>query len=794
MQAMKRILPTVARCAVALMTLLLPQTTTVRGQGAAPVTRLTVNDVIIVGNQMQTSEQLKVQLRTQAGKEFNQDTIEEDVRTLHKTNQFSTVRADVQQDGQGGVKVYFLVRELPHLVDKVVFLGAKHMKDDDLHSTSGIYTGRPLNPNLNKIACQKIVQKYNEQGRPFASCVLVKGGQLGDTEVVFQITEGPKVAVKAIEFVGNHFVTGPRLATQVKSSTQWFHCIGGTYVPAMAEADINELMKYYRTFGFHDVRVSLETRWESDGSLVTLIFHIEEGQRYRVQDVPQVHGVKSVPHEQLEALSQVKPGDWYNEPAVTGDIKRIQDYIGYMGREARVMPETVWSKDVTGLCTVQYQVEERPPARVGQIFIIGNTRTRQNVILRQVPLYPGQILTYPDLQLAENNLKRLGIFAGTGQGGPGGGPDGAAPTVKVLDPESESVFKDLLVEVQETNTGSLIFGVGVNSNSGLTGSIVLNERNFDLFRPPLTIDDLFNGVAWRGAGQEFRVEAMPGTQLSRYMATFREPFLFDTPYSLTNSAYYYTRIYNEYYEQREGARMTLGRQFTRFWNVSLGGRIENIAVNNVPTGAPIDYQSVEGNNFLFGLRGSVALDTRDSFLRATRGGQLELSYEECLGEFTFPLINLVANKYWTTFQRADGSGRQVLVYHGQAGWAGTNTPVYERFFAGGFTTIRGFQFRGVGPDINGFKVGGDFLLLNSLEYQVPVKANDSIYLVGFVDSGTVGARISDINPYRVAAGFGIRFVVPMMGPVPIALDFGFPIVKGPNDVTQVFNFWMGFSR
>src|SRR6516165_9284389 len=106
---------------------------------------------------------------------------------------------------------------------------------------------------------------------------------------------------------------------------------------------------------------------------------------------------------------------------------------------------------------------------------------------------------------------------------------------------------------------------------------------------------------------------------------------------------------------------------------------------------------------------------------------------------------MLANKYWTTYQRPDGSGRHVVVYRGMFGLASSTTPVYERFFAGGFTTIRGFQFRGVGPNVNGFFIGGDFMLLNSLEYQIPVKANDQIYLVGFVDSGTVSQRINDFN-------------------------------------------------
>src|SRR5207302_163577 len=97
---------------------------------------------------------------------------------------------------------------------------------------------------------------------------------------------------------------------------------------------------------------------------------------------------------------------------------------------------------------------------------------------------------------------------------------GGRPTVQVLEPESDSPFKDVLVNIQEMPTGSLIFGVGVNSDAGLTGTVALNERNFDITRFPTSFDDLLSGHAFRGAGQEFRIEAMPGTQVQRYTATF----------------------------------------------------------------------------------------------------------------------------------------------------------------------------------------------------------------------------------------------------------------------------------
>ena len=107
------------------------------------------------------------------------------------------------------------------------------------------------------------------------------------------------------------------------------------------------------------------------------------------------------------------------------------------------------------------------------------------------------------------------------------------------------------------------------------------------------------------------------------------------------------------------------------------------------------------------------------------------------------------------------------------------------------TACAGFEWRGVGPDINGFKIGGDFMTLNSAEVQVPILPNDACYGVLFCDTGTDEEHV-DLKNYRVAVGFGLRICVPMLGPVPIALDFGFPIREAPSDYKQVFSFWMGF--
>jgi outer membrane protein insertion porin family len=127
--------------------------------------------------------------------------------------------------------------------------------------------------------------------------------------------------------------------------------------------------------------------------------------------------------------------------------------------------------------------------------------------------------------------------------------------------------------------------------------------------------------------------------------------------------------------------------------------------------------------------------------------------------------------------------------------SGGDTPIYDHYFAGGFSTLRGFDFRGASPRQLGVTVGGEFMLLNSAEYLFPITADDTLRGVVFCDTGTVQPTIGNwTDRYRVAPGFGLRVTIPAMGPAPIALDFAFPIVKEPADERQVFSFFVGFLR
>lgn len=352
---------------------------------------------------------------------------------------------------------------------------------------------------------------------------------------------------------------------------------------------------------------------------------------------------------------------------------------------------------------------------------------------------------------------------------------------------------DLDIYATEGRTGRMMFGVGVNSDAGVVGNVVVDESNFDIWRWPRNWSDIVDGRAWRGGGQRFRLEAVPGDQVSRYMLQWTDPFFMHTDYSLSLSGFYFNRFYDDWRENRLGGRVSLGKQLDPFWSVSTAFRYEEVELEDPATPTPFALTSALGDNQLITATISVTHDTRDASILPGAGHYAQASYEQAFGDFQYPRFEGEFRQYFTTFQRADGSGKQVLSMSGNVGWSGDDTPIFERFYAGGFQTFRGFRFRGVTPREFGVGTGGNFSFLGSVEYRLPVTANDMIQVVGFSDFGTIEEDTSFDN-FRVSVGAGLRLTIPAMGPVPLAFDFAFPIVKQDIDERQVFSFYVGINR
>lgn len=367
-------------------------------------------------------------------------------------------------------------------------------------------------------------------------------------------------------------------------------------------------------------------------------------------------------------------------------------------------------------------------------------------------------------------------------GGPLAWPDGRIPA-------------DLVINVEETTTGRFMVGAGVNSDAGVTGQITIDEQNFDWRRFPSSVDQIIDGTAFRGGGQRLRIEAMPGTRVQRYMVNFVEPYLWDTPVSLSLSGFLFDRNYFDWAERRLGGRAGLGYRLTPDLSVNVSGRGENVNIRNPRIRGVDALEDVLGDNQLWSGKVTVTHDTRDVPFFPTTGHMLELSYEQAFGDFDFPHATIDYRRYHLLMERPDSSGRHVWGNSLKFGVSGADTPLFENFFAGGSTTLRGFSFRGASPKDGGVTVGGTLSVLGSSEYFFPITADDMLKGVFFVDYGTIEEKIKvNWEDFRVAVGFGLRITVPAMGPAPISLDLAVPVAREDTDDIQNFSFYMGFGR
>jgi outer membrane protein insertion porin family len=458
-------------------------------------------------------------------------------------------------------------------------------------------------------------------------------------------------------------------------------------------------------------------------------------------------------------------------------VRETYGEVGYV--DASIRP-TVDFTDEPGTVDVTLKIEEGAVVHIGDIRIEGNRFTQDRVIRRELRFFPEEAVNTKLVEKAKRRLEGTGLFK------PGGIQITTIPTAN---PEVE----DILVRVEETETANFILGAGVSSNSGVVGNISLVQRNFDISDWPKSQQEFWRGESFRGAGQLMQVVLEPGTQLQRYRVDFREPHLGGSDYSFSTSAFLFDRSRDSYDERRIGLNFGFGKELSENLQAFMNLRLENINISSIDADAPKDVKDVKGSSGLTSVEVGLVKDTTDSFLFPTEGYRLMGSVEQAGalgGSYTFTRVVFDGRKYWT-ITRDVLDRRSVLAVRGRVANAFGDPPIFERFFAGGQGSIRGFKYRGVGPHENDTAVGGDFMALASAEYSFPI-FEKTLTGVLFLDTGTVEKTIS-FSSWRSSVGFGVRFTVPFFGPVPFALDFGIPISKKSGDETEIFSFSIGTS-
>jgi outer membrane protein insertion porin family len=792
-----------------------------------------IHQVVVEGNKTIPADEIARKIKTRAGRPVDANQIKEDVRSLYASRWFFNVETEIRRGPDGPVLV-FKVLERP-ILQKVEFKGNNKIKSKDLQELTGLKPGVAFDVGANKESARRIESHYHEKGYVFAQVELERGGSKDDRDVVFLIKEGPKVHVTKIDFQGNSFANDAILKTKVRTKIRKFFLFGGKYDPATIPEDISILKDYYHGLGFFDVDVKHAVKLSKDQSEVHIDFIIDEGMRYKVREV-RFTGNRVIKESELRSGLKLVANDFFSDRKLSADVEKITSQYGELGRIfARVEAVPVHTEKNTGTFDLVYEIDEDRPRKIGQIRVHiqgDHPHTKESVVLNRLRFRPGELANMTKIKKSEQALKNSQVFAGATPGQTGDPPrisvtpaelyglqdadlsvargqaydgeltddpaligaprDFGGPQGPFYEGQPPS-FIDSDVYVSETQTGRLMFGVGVNSNAGVLGNIVLEENNFDLFHPPSSFQDFVDGTAWRGGGQQFRIEAVPGNQLSRYLISWRDPYFLDQNVSFGVSGFYYTRFFPNWLEERLGGRVTVGRQFTPELSGAVAVRAENVDVSQPGFPTPQSLADVLGNNFLSTIRTSVVHDTRDSPFLPGSGHYLEAAYEQGIADFVYPRFELDGRQYFTIYERPDGGSRQTLGISGQFGWTDNETPIFEKYYAGGFASLRGFQFYGVTPREFGIRTGGRFQALGSVEYMVPVTADNMIQVVGFTDFGTVDDEVT-LDNFRLSVGGGLRLTIPAMGPFPIALDFGVPIVRQDFDNTQLFSFYVGVQR
>jgi len=723
------------------------------------------------------------------------------------------VKAEAFDDGS--VTVTYVCVETP-VVQDVQAVGNRQVTTGELSAVISILKGTPVDRYQIDRARRQIENLYNRKGY-YLSSVTIDEEELEKREVLlFVIREGERIRVTEIRFEafdGELSFTPGQLYDNVKTKEwNWFET--GALDDATIDQDVGELIKYYQDRGHLDVRVGPRIQTSPNGREAIVTFIIAEGPVYTLREVKVRHagdsddgdepggeaggpggaggaGGKKQAHvftpEQLHALLPIKPGDVYSADKLRRSMQAVQDAYGQMGYVDAKVTRTELRDATTPRVDLQLTVTEGRRFMTGLVPIGGNDLTQQRIIRREIEIKPERPLDTTAIERSKERLENTRLFQ----------PKSVKLTIQPEDDERPGE-RDVLVEQTETNTGSLGFGVAVDSDAGLIGQITYEQRNFDVADWPDSFGEFISQRAFRGGGQTFNITVAPGTDIQTYSISLADPRLFDTDYSGSIGALYRTREYRQYDEQRIGANIAVGRRFGERWSGALTFRVAQIELNDIDEDAPVDVFNVEDPNVLTGLGGKLTRYTSDSRFRPSNGTKLELGVEQVGalgGDFEFTRFSGSYTVFIPVYESFLGQ-KTVLSLKTSMGYipqSEDEVPVYERYYLGG-RDFRGFDYRTVSPKgirhdtmtLGTDPVGGTWLFSMGAEVEHPIW-KDVISAVAFVDTGTV---LDDVgfDDYRASVGFGLRLYIEQLGPVPLAFDFGFPILKQFGDKERVFTF------
>ena len=739
-------------------------------------------DVRFLGLQNVNEEVVRSNMQLRAGSVFDEGALDRDVRALYRTGLFDLIEIKREEVSAGALNL--VVEVTPKFrVLSVSYVGNKELTTSKLRKEAKTRPNSPLDERQIKTDSEKIFEVYQKAGYSQAEVnyTIDRDRATGFGRVAFRIQEGLKTHIQDIVFTGNDNVASRKLRKSMEETRRWWMFSWltgkGRLQDDKFEEDLDKLRDLYRDLGYLDVEVArnkVAFDYPKPGRLVIRI-PVMEGRRYKVGRIT-FSGNKLFPGRLLGFVLGERPGNWFTPSKLDKDVEALEDFYGrggYLDTRVHLLRKPNLA---TGDIDIVYEITESERFNVESVVIEGNDKTKSTVIVRELSLGPGQVFDQVRMKISKARLDNTRYF----------------DDVDVTAEETNiPARRNLKVKVTEARTGNLTFGAGYSSLEGAVAFAEVTQSNFDLFN---------YRSGFQGAGEKFRIKFQLGSLSTEMVIGFEEPWLFQKQLHFSLDLYRTTSDYtSNYYDiLTTGASVALRRPVFGMFDGRLSYNIEQISYRNINYSTPSAILALAqaASKTVSRVGFSLIRDTRDKIINTTRGNRLELISEIAGGPLGADL----------NFYRLEARGAQfvpifkfqnqviaVLARGGVIERYGNTTDAelyYYNYTLGGPQTLRGFEYREVGPkDSAGNIYGGKTYGFVSIEYSADIV--DPVRFAIFYDGGFVNRKAYDFNPGSYNDNWGVGIRMSVMGN-PLSLDLGIPLTTDKfNKKGSQFNFSFG---
>ncbi len=713
------------------------------------------------GNTRIDSGAILRKLQSKPGDAYNPSKLKEDLKAIYKMGYFDDVQIDVEESSKGK-NVLFILVEKP-VISSITFSGIDKLEEEKIQEAVTIKEQSILNPGKVKESVASLKEIYREKGYYNTQITPKLSFPTRDSVALeYVIIEGKKIFIKRISFDGNKAFDDDDLEdiieTEAKDWLSWLTDDGLLDNDKITQ-DSNRIVSHYHNHGYLDAKVG-KPSIKQKGKWLYISFSVEEGPRYLVGTVD-VDGELISEKKDFIDLLTIRDEEFMSRKIIREDSLKLTDYYAEHGYAfATIRPN--FRKSASGKrIDILFQVTKGDLVYINRIVIRGNTRTRDNVIRRDLKVAEGGIFDSKAIRESTQKLQRLNFFE-----------EVSVSPEPTLDPAK----LDVTVDVKEKSTGQFSIGAGYSSVDKFVVMGEISENNF------------------LGRGDKLSFSSNLGGTSSRFNLAYTNPRLNDSQLSWGIDLFNWEREYDDYTKESKGGTIRLGYPLWEKWRIFGSYGFSDTELSDIADDASNIIKESAKINLTSAIKLSLKRDTRNKLFNATSGSENILSIKfaggPLGGDSQFTKIEGSTSWYYPLFF---GSAFHVKGAAGQAfEHKDAGLPIYERFFLGGLRTIRGFEYAKVSPKDpdTDERIGGDKMWYTNIEVIFPIIAKQGIHGVFFLDAGQVfdDHEAWGFDDFKKAAGVGLRWISPI-GPLRIA--WGFNLDPEEDEEDAVWDFSMG---